>query len=173
MRFSDITKISRANYRCDVPFRHLRRHFNSWTEACGTVDFDPPYQRGYVWTQEQQIAYLEFVLKGGMGGRDIFFNCTTWNSTFDTPVELVDGKQRLQSVLDFLDNKIPVFGYTYKKFEDKLDLMLCFSVHVNDLTNPYDVVRWYLDMNTGGSIHTEKDLEPAYQYLNQLGVLNG
>jgi hypothetical protein len=28
-----------------------------------------------------------------------------------------------------------------------------------------DVVEWYIGINTGGSIHTEEDLKPAYELL--------
>lgn len=30
------------------------------------------FQRQHVWTEDQQIAYIEFFLKGGISGRDVF-----------------------------------------------------------------------------------------------------
>jgi hypothetical protein len=130
---------------------------------------DPAYQRGYVWTTEQKQAYVEFILKGGESGRDIYWNCAGWMKSYRGTLELVDGKQRISAVLDFLDNKLKVFGHLYSEYEDaSLVSRYDFVFHVNDLEHQSDVVRWYIDMNTGGSVHTEKDLEPAYEELKRL-----
>jgi len=71
---------------------------------------------------------------------------------------------------DFMDNKIPVFGGTYlNDFEDKFPFAKYdFIFHVNNLISQKEIVEWYLGFNTGGSIHTEDDLKPAYEYLKTL-----
>ena len=99
-RFRNIKRVSRAAYRVDVPWNYLQSwmddNLNHPNLGC---DLDPPYQRGYVWTVEQKIAYLEYILKDGMSGKDIFWNCPGWMTTFEGPLELVDGKQRITAVL--------------------------------------------------------------------------
>ena len=40
------------------------------------LQLTPNFQRGYVWTEYQQIKYVEFILRGGKSGRDFYFN---WN----------------------------------------------------------------------------------------------
>ena len=170
LKFKDIKRISRAGYMVDVSWAYLR----SWIKENQDVteigcDMDPPYQRGYVWTDEQKTAYLEYIVKDGTSGKDIFWNCPGWMNSFRGPLELVDGKQRIYSVLDFLNGKIKVFGHFYNEYEDTFDWLVCrFHFHVHDLNNKIDVVQWYLDMNTGGSIHTEEDLEPARRMLEEL-----
>lgn len=168
MKFSDIPRISQANYRVDVPWYHLRRHLEMMADG-GKLELDPPYQRGYVWTLEQKIAYIEFRLKGGMSGGDIFWNAPGWNDATSDTVELVDGKQRLNAVLEFLDGKFPAFGLMIHEFKGDLDMVRYrFKFHINDLKDPADVLQWYIDMNTGGSIHTEDDLAPAYKLLAEV-----
>jgi hypothetical protein len=167
-KLADIPQFTRANYSVHVEWSYLEKHFETFPE----MELDPPYQRGYVWTQEQQIAYLEYQLRGGISGSDIFWNCTTWDTTMDTPVELVDGKQRISAVLGFLHNKIPAFGRLFKEYEDHKHGLRAhlarFYFHIHSLTDPLEVVQWYIDMNTGGSVHTPKDLEPAFEIRNKL-----
>ena len=167
-RLADIPRFTRANYAVDVEWCYLEQHL----ETLPDIELDPPYQRGYVWTREQKIAYLEYRLRGGISGNDLYWNCTTWDTSMDTPIELVDGKQRMSAVLGFLHNEIPVFGRLLSQFEDGKRGMRAhitrFRFHIHSLTDPLDVVQWYIDMNTGGSVHTPTDLAPAFEIREQL-----
>ena len=80
-------------------------------------------------------------------------------SSFKGPFYLVDGKQRLQAVRLFLNNKIKAFGYYYNEYEDELHLIgPDFLINVNDLATREEVLQWYLDLNSGGVVHTEEEL---------------
>lgn len=84
-------------------------------------------------------------------------------------VELVDGKQRLSAILEFLDNKVPAFGKMLCEYEDKLSWLQCFvKFAFCNLKTERDVVNWYLSMNSGGTYHTEKDIQTAKNYLATL-----
>ena len=168
MKFSDIKQFPFANYHVNVSWRYLKDWIKNHGEV--NIDFNPPYQRGYVWSEEQKIAYVEYQLKGGVSGKDIYFNHPYWmDFSLEGELQIVDGKQRIQAVLDFLNNKIKAFGYYYNEFEDNISsLSPDFVIYINNLKSQKEVVEWYIGMNTGGSIHTEKDLEPAYEYLKTL-----
>jgi len=159
MKFRSIKEFPKCNRVYDFDLIGMREYLEKQN-----LQFDPIYQRGYVWTQEQKISYVEYFLKIPVSGNHIFLNQSEW----DLPLEIVDGKQRLTALFDFLDNKIPAFGYLFSEFEDKFPLHATLRVYVNDLKTQKEVVEWYLSMNTGGSIHTEKDLHPAYDYLNKI-----
>lgn len=168
MRLADIPRMSQANYRIDVAWTSLQQHLEMFGASAPLV-LDPVYQRGYVWTTQQQIEYLEFQIKGGMSGRDIFWNAPGWHESPEKAIELVDGKQRINAVQRFLRDEIPVFGRLLSGYDGAPDMIRHrFKFHVNDLVDPVDVVQWYLDMNTGGSAHTEKDLAPAHKHLAKL-----
>lgn len=63
MSFQDIPMFPRAIYEIDVMFRDLPRHV---AECVGQgLDLDPDFQRGHVWTRDQQVAYVEYMLRGG------------------------------------------------------------------------------------------------------------
>lgn len=168
-KFKDIPRFPHSNYVIDVEWNHLKGWLKDIKDDIG-LDFDPPYQRGYVWNEDQKIAYVEYCLRGGFSGKDIFWNSARWQGGgMPGVMEIVDGKQRVSAVLDFLDNKFKAFGSHYSEFTDSPRLMEGrFKFHINNLETPLEVVKWYLGMNQGGSIHTEKDLAPAYEFLNKL-----
>jgi hypothetical protein len=171
MKFRDIPKFPFASYTVNIFWNYLERWLENQSEGIMKCELDPFYQRGYIWTKKQKIAYVEYQLKGGFSGRDIFWNCPFWLSFHQTEnvIQLVDGKQRIDAVLGFLHDKVPAFGLKYSEFEDKLvGIDPSFIFHVNNLRTEKEVVEWYIGMNTGGSIHTEKDLKPALDYLKQI-----
>lgn len=172
MKFSDIQQMTRGIYSVNISWKYLRGWFDYNNEGEWFINLDPPYQRGYVWNMSQKISYIEYILRGGTSGRDIYWNCPGWQKVdcSNKEIQIVDGKQRIEAVFGFLDSKIRAFGYLYKDFEDQL-VSACgpdFIFHVNDFQSQIDVVEWYLGMNTGGSIHTEKDLKSAYEYMRKL-----
>ena len=161
-----------GNYQVSVFWRYLETNFQQWEEMCG-LDLDPPYQRGHVWTEAQQKAYVEFVIRGGQTGKVLLFNCPGWNGgDIRGPIELVDGKQRLTAVLRFLHNEITVLddfpgvGPVYAKdFEVLRDLELRFEVFVNGLETRAEVLQWYLELNAGGTVHTQTELDKVRDML--------
>jgi hypothetical protein len=159
MKFNDIRQFPHANYTVNVGWEYL----DSWLgrqRVETLLDLDPDFQRGYVWNEKQKIDYIEYQLKGGFSGRDIFWNCSSWMREFNTPLQIVDGKQRIRAVQDFLEDKVKAFGYYYNQYEDKLiSLRPDFIMHVNNLQTRLEVLEWYLGLNSGGTIHTEKDLK--------------
>jgi len=167
-KFSDIKIFRVPNYKVNVEWTSLDYNINRYKERYN-LETDPDFQRGYVWTLEQKIAYIEFIIRGGDSGKSIYFNQTGWMGKIRGNMVLVDGKQRLTTVLDFINNKIPIFdGHYYKDFTDSLPSHCEFHFHVNDLPTKKDIIEWYLSMNTGGSIHTTEDLAPALNILNSL-----
>lgn len=74
------------------------------------LDMNPDFQRGHVWNMEQRLRYVEFVLQGGKSN-PIYFNCKGWMGDFDGQMVIVDGKQRLTSLLMFLDESWNIENY--------------------------------------------------------------
>jgi|WetSurMetagenome_2_1015567.scaffolds.fasta_scaffold01970_11 hypothetical protein len=164
-KFRDIQQISLAGYECDISWSYLE----DWLAGHGDMDInlDPDYQRGHVWYLPQQIAYIEHILRGGTGGKDIYWNCPGWRKDWKGPLELVDGKQRITAVLKFLHNKIPAFRHYYEEYEDSLHLLTArFRFYINDLTKRKDILQWYLDLNSGVA-HTSEELDRVRKILQK------
>ena len=149
--------MTRANYAVDIDWDFLE----SWLLSLGggqKINYDPDYQRDHVWTEEQQIAYVEFRLRGGHSGGKLYWNSPNMYKV-NALVDLVDGKQRLTAVLRFLRNEIPCLGCFYKDFEGPLRLTgtTAFRMCVNDLKTRGEVIQWYLDLNAGIA-HTDEEI---------------
>lgn len=161
MKFADIPQFVglTSSYSVDVGWDYLPKHLASYFNEY-KLDINPDFQRGYCWTLDQKIKYVEFKLKGGRSSGDIFFNCPRWNQGGIVDFVLVDGKQRLDAVLGFLNNEFPIFGNNYRRdFTDRLNIIRqSFRMHVNSLDNRIDVLEWYLALNTGGTVHSDDEL---------------
>lgn len=163
-KFSDIPKITIANYHVNVFWTYLER----WLQK-NEVNLNPDFQRKYIWSQEQKEQYVEWILKGGNSGKDIYFNHPNWFRSFEGEMVIVDGKQRVNAVLGFLNNKVKAFGYYRNQYEDEFSFLLTnFDVYVADLKDEKDVLQWYIDMNTGGTCHTNKEIEYVKSLLSKL-----
>jgi len=160
-------------YSVDVSWKYIEEQLEHYNERDGGLDLNPDFQRGHVWTPEKQIAYVEFCLRGGNSARDIYFNHPGWNSSYEGTMELVDGKQRLTAVLGFLHDEIPAFGYKYSEFEGTLRLHQGFKFNINDLQTRAEVLQWYLDMNTGGVVHTDKEINKVKRLLQKVAKGDG
>lgn len=169
MRYSDIPQLTRsANYVVNIPWDHLEGALAKYNEN-GDLELDPEFQRAHVWTEDKQIRYVEFIMRGGKSSRDIYFNHRGWFKDWKGPMYLVDGKQRLEAVRKFMRNELPVFdGHFKKDFEDKVPTMRYdFIFHVNDLQTYEEVLTWYLDLNSGGVVHKESELNKVRLLLEQ------
>lgn len=170
MKFDLIPQYTRrATYRVDVGWGYLEKYITNLITEDG-LNIDPDFQRAHVWTKKQQIAYVEFKMRGGASGNDILTNAIGWNGNLKLgDFVLVDGKQRLEAVRKFMRNDLPVFGNNFlKDFEDKPRITrLSFSWHVNDLATRAETLRWYLEHNAGGTPHTKKELDRVRALLDK------
>jgi len=167
MHFKDMPKFTRtASYAVNQSWKYIPEWLESQYEI--GLELDPDFQRAHVWTEEQQIRYVEFRLSGGDSGKDLYFNHPNWMGSFTGDFVLVDGKQRLNAVLRFMNNEIPAFGTLYKDFEGNLrSTDADFVVHINDLKTRSEVLQWYIDLNAGGVAHTEEEISKVRGLLEE------
>lgn len=170
-RFQDIPQFTRGgNYTVDVHWQSVERTLADFDcPPDSPLELDPDFQRGHVWTKAKQIAYVEFILRGGRSSKVIFFNQPSWNNAGakQGPMQLVDGKQRLEAVRQFMRGELPIFGNCFAgDFTDSIRLSRgAFLFTVNDLQTRTEVLQWYLDLNEGGVVHTEAELSKVRDLL--------
>ena len=80
MKFSEIPQYltNRAHYKVDVAVQYFYKTIQNFIDEDGLI-LNPPFQRGHVWTEEQQQAYIVHLLRGGSSGKDIFLNKPSWH----------------------------------------------------------------------------------------------
>ncbi len=169
-RFRDIPQFtSFGSYYVNMGPEYLIEHVcGDWVNELG-LQLNPDFQRAHVWTQEQQIAYVTYFLRGGKSGRELYFNHPGWMGSFKGgDFVLVDGKQRIEAIRAFLADEFEVFGSCYSEFTDRIRLTDgTFIVHVNDLKTRAEVLQWYIEMNSGGVVHTNEEIEKVQRLLEQ------
>ena len=69
-------------------------------------NFDPAYQRRSVWSDEKQSFFIDSILKN-FPMPPIFLHQKIDDDTGKTKYDIIDGKQRLTSIIRFLKNEIP------------------------------------------------------------------
>lgn len=157
-----------ASYRVTIPWDYVEETIKGWESDYG-LDLDPDFQRPFCWTVGQDGRYVEHVLRGGAIGRELLFNCAGWQGhTEKGPIVLVDGKQRLRAVRHFLADKVEIFGgWKFSEFGERLcrHASVFFTFHVNDLATRSDVLRWYLEVNAGGTPHTAEEIQRVRKLL--------
>ena len=172
-RFKDVPQfITFGQWECGFPLDRVLWQVEEWKVEYD-LDIDPDFQRLHVWSEKQQIAWMEYLLQGGRTGRTLYFNCGAWgrggpNRHVDRRMVLVDGKQRLESIRRFYANEIRVFGSLYKEFTDQPDMLRggLMLINVHDLATRAEVLRWYIQMNAGGAPHTEAEIDRARGLLD-------
>lgn len=160
-KFSEIPQITKAKYHVDIFWSYLEE----WLED-HQINLNPDFQRNYVWSSKQKEQYIEWILRGGQSGNDIYFNHPGWFRGFEGEMIIVDGKQRVDAVLGFLHDEVKAYGHYFSKYKDPPRLLTCnFSVYIADLKHRKDVLKWYIDMNTGGTVHTDEEIEHVKRLL--------
>jgi len=101
--------------------------------------------------------------------KDLIFNAPEWPATrAHQKMVLVDGKQRLEAVRAFLRDEVEVFGTKYSEFEDKLrGTVARFNFRVCSLSSREEILELYLNINAGGTPHTQEELRRVQELLKQ------
>lgn len=174
--WQDIPQFPRASYEIDVAWPYLETTLNFFRDM--GADFDPDFQREHVWTEEQRVRWLEYVLRGGEISRTLIFACSDWNSSGRNAapgyfLALADGKQRLETVQRFLRGEIRIFrgavllggktappeGLAFEEFGGAFRSMLYgFRFRVVETPTRLDVLNLYLSINTGGTAHSPAEI---------------
>ena len=80
---------------------------------------------------------------------------------------LVDGLQRLTTVLKFCNNELKAYGIYNKEYEGRISPSINLIFHIAKLQTRKEVLQWYLDFNTGGVIHSEEEINKVKALLKK------
>lgn len=168
-RFKDIPKfISDGNYAVDMQPIYMMGWIADEIKEMD-LKLEPNFQRGHIWTPQQQSAFIEYFLRGGKSGMVLYFNLPSWHHPVPkgnyNEYVCVDGLQRITAWKKFFDNELEVFGSLYCEYEDKLRAGQTMRIVVNDLKTEKDVLQWYIDMNAGGTPHSNEEINRVKELM--------
>lgn len=165
-----IKPLRTAQYEVDHYWRSFQRSLMGYGQDYGGLELNPDFQRGHVWTADQQRHFVENVLRGvvSSSGFVIQFNCPNWenhNYSGDLPLgfQCIDGLQRITAVQAFLDGHVRPFGLSAGELDGSYFSMrgsrYRFRMAVHDFQSRSELLQHYLDLNAGGTPHTAEEIE--------------
>lgn len=176
---NDIPFLQESNYIVDYDFSDLEKLFKRYAEDYDGFEENPDFQRGHVWTKEQQIKYVEAFVSNVLSEqqRTITLSCPDFRGGVKAPDSdlqgfvIIDGLQRYTASVDFCKGKFKIFGkYSYE------DLLLSkfslkrktFKVQVYSYQYKKDLLKHYLLFNAGGVVHSNEEIDRVKKMLDEL-----
>ena len=124
----------------------------------GLVNMTPSYQRGLVWTLEQKRKLINSLVVG-LKPPSFYLRTLKAKKTGDFYYEMVDGKQRLTALTEFMDDKWTYDGLLFSQVPaaDRMDFKRqpISVVEVSNLTDA-ETVELYERLNFGGVPHLQE-----------------
>lgn len=137
------------------------------------IDLEPDYQRELVWKREQEEKFVGALLENPRAIPSFWFN---WLHTdhHRSHSEVVDGKQRLQACLRWLRGEIiahcPGGINAHIDEMNEVDHRLLDSRCMLDWNfvelDRTEVMKFYLRLNSGGTVHTDAELERVQELID-------
>lgn len=126
----------------------------------GQLDIRPPYQREFIYNENEQQAVIATVLKGYP------LNVMYWvrrSEDAECPYEVMDGQQRTLSLCEYVDGK---FAYDFKNFFNqpadiqKLILDYPLTIYLCE-GEPSEKLEWFKTINIAGKPLNEQEINNA------------
>lgn len=163
----------------------------AFKKIVGRIDFSPIYQRyGNIWSLEKKKLLIDSIING-FDIPKFYFNYFVEENNLLNPSNavyaVIDGKQRLQTILDFLDNKFALDGefVLYEKPDSNLKNLKFFEIaqqypYISDVIENYilDIVyvvtdeedkleELFLRLNGGNALTNAEKRNAIGGYLNR------
>jgi hypothetical protein len=147
----------------DIKIRYYNNDIGSLLHKVyhGGVDFNPDYQRDLVWSMAQKLSLMDSIFSNIEIGKFTFI-LYDYSIKKNFYYEILDGKQRLSTILEFYEDR---FSWRGKKLSE-----MCFQDaqhftsfpiiqgEVGDITEQ-QIYRLFIKMNTSGMPQSKEHLE--------------
>jgi len=148
-------------------------HWNS-----GHIQVDNSFQRRFVWQRKHQVRLIETILLGYATPEIYLWRLDTDSATGKTRYSIVDGQQRIRSIVDFINNVYPLsahylgpdglaLGIAGKKFHDLGELrkkIWSYSLTMNmisDSVSRAQIKKMFLRLNSTNMSLNPQELRHA------------
>lgn len=135
------------------------------------VDMNPEYQRGYVWELEDKQLLIDSIFNNIDIGKFafIYLDDKKWAET-GNGYEILDGKQRLSTIIEFYENRFPYNGVYYNDLSAK-DKNVFLNHHiVQGEVREADrkaVLKYFLMLNRTGKSMDKSQLDKIEKMLEE------
>lgn len=136
------------------------------------IDMNPDYQRGYVWGQEDKELIIDSIFNNIDIGKFVLIHLSNdeWSER-GYSYEILDGKQRLNTIVEFYENRLQYNGKYFNELSRK-DQRL-FTNHTVAVANVDEcdkktILKYFLMLNRTGKSMSNEHLEKIEQMLESL-----
>lgn len=134
------------------------------------VEFDSEYQRGHVWKLNDKIALIDSIFNNIDIGKFVFIQ-RSFNDSRPKLYEVLDGKQRLTTLVEFFEDRFKYNGFYYSELSgmDKNEFT-GHGITYGYLVNPDEksIYESFIKLNTCGKPMASKHIDHVKQLLNEL-----
>ena len=154
--YSDDVRMSQFNTHLDGI---VARYYNN-------TNMNPEYQREAVWDLSDKVALIDSVFNNVDIGKFTFIRLPFNPDPHSFQYEILDGKQRLQALVDFVEGR---FEYRGKKFQELHPMdQHHFESHSVVMTETDNLTfkqkcQYFLKLNTSGKPQSQEHMEKIRQ----------
>lgn len=170
-KFGNLIKWNKISIEKSELFCSLLSLYQKYNEDL--IDLNPIYQRDLVWTKKQKEEYILAILKSTAEITPTLvqeYNEEKKEETF----EVLDGKQRLTSLFDFIEDKFKVKGKLFSELSSKdVIKILYYDVKYIRLISFTDKIpldfklNYFLMINAKGTKISNKDIKKVEDLLKK------
>ena len=136
------------------------------------VDMEPEYQRGYVWDESDKELLLDSIFNNIDIGKFVFISVSDERRhEIGKEYEILDGKQRLSTLIQFYENKLQYKGKYYNELSWKdRQVFKGHAVTYADVKDcdKKDILKYFLMLNRTGKVMDRKHLENVEKLLQEV-----
>lgn len=136
------------------------------------IDMSPDYQRDYVWDQYDKELLIDSIFKNIDIGKFAFIKIPYINwSEKNVGYEILDGKQRLSTIIEFYENRFSYKGKYYNDLSTKDKTVFenhTVSVADTEEANKKEILKCFLLLNRAGKVMDKKHLDKVEKMLDEL-----
>lgn len=131
------------------------------------LDMNPRYQRDIVWTHEQKTELLDSIFNGLDIGKFVFIRLPYGK---EYGYEILDGKQRLTTILEFYNDEWTYKGYYFSELSPMLrykfeGLSISVAEMGDDIATEKNVLEYFIKLNKTGTPMDRSHLEKVEKML--------
>lgn len=119
------------------------------------IDMNPEYQRNYVWNGKDKEYLLESIFENIDIGKFVLIDLDDEYWTRGYSYEILDGKQRLNTIIEFYENRFPYKGKYYNDLSNKdkqkiksHNISLAKMEHMDKNT----IMKYFVSLNKKGRV---------------------
>ena len=125
------------------------------------IDMSPDYQRGNVWGLEDKVKLIDSIFNNVDIGKFTFIKLPFKSES--PAYEILDGKQRITALVEFLENRFQYKGIFYKDLsltdQDHFDGYCISYAETSENITQKQKYKYFLKLNVSGHVQSKEHIE--------------